>query len=170
MSGFVVAPGNMYKMYEIPFSKMLQPRLGATWAYNGKDTVYASYARYNPAASSLPRAASWARNLGGASIDAFFDQNGVLYGSRQVASLVGKLFVEDMTPRTIDEFMSAPLARSTRTGRDASTGAIARAATSGKTRTTTRASRSTRRPAFRESSTSPTSRRSSRRSAADRPT
>ena len=53
-------------MYEIPFSKMIQPRVGATWAYNGKDTVYASYARYNPAASSLPRAASWARNLGGA--------------------------------------------------------------------------------------------------------
>ena len=42
---------------------MIQPRLGATWAYNGKDTVYASFARYNPAASSLPRAASWARNL-----------------------------------------------------------------------------------------------------------
>ena len=60
-------------MYEIPFSKMLQPRLGATWAYNGKDTVYASYARYNPAASSLPRAASWDRNLVGTFVDAHFD-------------------------------------------------------------------------------------------------
>ena len=50
-------------MYDIPFSKMLQPRLSTTWAYNGKDTVFASYARYNPAASSLPRAASWDRNL-----------------------------------------------------------------------------------------------------------
>ena len=105
VSGFVAAPGNPYKMYEVPFSKMIQPRVGATWAYNGRDTVYASYARYTPAASSLPRAASWARNLGGASIDAFFDQNGVLYGSRQVASSSGKLFVDDMTPRTIDEFM-----------------------------------------------------------------
>ncbi len=105
VSGFVVAPGNRYEMYQVPFSKTLQPRLGATWAYNGKDTIYASYARYVPAASSLPRAASWARNLSGASIDAFFDQNGVLYGSRQNQSLGGKLFVEDMTPRTIDEFM-----------------------------------------------------------------
>ena len=61
-----------YKMYEIPFSKMMQPRVGATWAYNGKDTVYASYARYNPAASSLPRAASWDRNLA-TTINAYFD-------------------------------------------------------------------------------------------------
>ena len=106
VSGFVVAPGNPYQMYEVPFSKMIQPRIGTTWAYNGKDTVYASYARYTPAASSLPRAASWARNLGGASIDSFFDENGVLFGSRQVASSSGKLFVEDMTPRTIDEFMA----------------------------------------------------------------
>ena len=30
----------------------------------------------------------------------------MLYGSRQVASSSGKLFVEDMTPRTIDEFMA----------------------------------------------------------------
>ena len=36
LSGYVAAPGNKYKMYEIPFSKMIQPRLGATWAYNGK--------------------------------------------------------------------------------------------------------------------------------------
>ena len=105
VSGYVASPGTIYKMYEIPFKKMIQPRAGATWAYNGRDTVYASYARYNPVASSLPRAASWARNLGGAYIEAFFDQNGVLYGSRQVASSSGKLFVPDMTPRRIDEFM-----------------------------------------------------------------
>ena len=76
-----LAPGNKYKMYEIPFSKMIQPRLGATWAYNGKDTVFASYARYNPAASSLPRAASWDRNLVGTFIDAHFDANGVLFAT-----------------------------------------------------------------------------------------
>ena len=46
-------------MYDLPFSKMIQPRLAATWAYNGSDTIYGSYARYNPSASSLPRAASW---------------------------------------------------------------------------------------------------------------
>lgn len=105
ISGFVVSPGNIYKMYEVPFKKMVQPRVGATWSYDGNGTVYGSFARYNPAASSLPRAASWARNLGGATIEAFFDQNGVLYGSRQLASSSGKLFVPDMTPRQIDEFM-----------------------------------------------------------------
>ncbi len=50
---------------------------GATWSYNGKDTVYASYATYNPAASSLPRAAAWDRNVL-VTINAYFDQNGVL--------------------------------------------------------------------------------------------
>ena len=63
LSGYTLGAGNKYQMYEIPFSKMIQPRVGATWAYNGTDTIYASYAKYNPAASSLPRAASWDRNL-----------------------------------------------------------------------------------------------------------
>ena len=89
-------------MHDIPFSKMIQPRLAATWAYNGEDTVFGSYATYNPAASSLPRAASWDRNLA-TTINAHFDANGVLFGSTNVASSSGKLFVEDMTPRTIDE-------------------------------------------------------------------
>ena len=44
-------------MFDIPFSKMIQPRLAATYAYNGSDTLYASFARYNPAAKPLPRAA-----------------------------------------------------------------------------------------------------------------
>ena len=102
LSGFTLAPGARYKMYEIPFSKMLQPRLGATWAYNGKDTVYASYATYNPAASSLPRAASWDRNVA-VTINAYFDQNGALIGTDPLASSSGKLFVPDLTPRTIYE-------------------------------------------------------------------
>jgi hypothetical protein len=105
ISGFVLAPGNKYKMYEIPFSKMIQPRVGATWAYNGVDTVYASVARYTPAASSLPRAASWDRNLTGTFIDAHFDANGVLFGSAPVGSSSGKLFVDDLTPRRIDELL-----------------------------------------------------------------
>jgi hypothetical protein len=104
LSGYVAAPGVRYKMYETSFSKMIQPRLGATWAYNGQDTIYASFARYNPAASSLPRAASWDRNLA-TTIDAHFDANGVLISSAPVASSSGKLFVEDMTPRRIDEFL-----------------------------------------------------------------
>jgi Carboxypeptidase regulatory-like domain len=109
VSGFILAcptcaapPGTKYKMYEIPFSEMIQPRLGATWSYNGKDTVYASYATYNPAASSLPRAASWDRNVA-VTINAYFDQNGILLGTDPLASSSGKLFVPDLTPRTIYE-------------------------------------------------------------------
>jgi len=102
LSGYVLSSGTKYKMYEIPFSKMIQPRLGATWAYNGKDTIYASYATYNPAASSLPRAASWDRNVF-STINAYFDQNGVLFATDPVASSSGKLFVPDLTPRTVYE-------------------------------------------------------------------
>lgn len=102
LSGYALSPGTVYKMYEIPWSKMIQPRLGATWAYNGTDTIYGSYAKYNPAASSLPRAASWARNLA-VTINAFFDQNGVLYAVAPNASSTGKLFMPNMTPRTTQE-------------------------------------------------------------------
>jgi hypothetical protein len=105
LSGYVAAPGRRYEMYKVPFKKMIQPRLGATWAYNDRDTVYASYAKYNPAASSLPRAASWDRNLTGTFIDAHFDQNGVLFAAVPVGSSSGKLFQPDMTPRTINEFL-----------------------------------------------------------------
>ncbi|MCL4817770.1 MAG: carboxypeptidase regulatory-like domain-containing protein [Vicinamibacteria bacterium] len=105
LSGYVSAPGNKYEMYKIPFSKMIQPRLGVTFTYNDSDTIYASYAKYNPAASSLPRAASWDRNLIGTFVDAFFDQNGVLFAAVPVGSSSGKLFVEDMTPRTVNEFL-----------------------------------------------------------------
>jgi hypothetical protein len=54
LSGYVSAPGNQYKMYEIPFSKMLQPRV-TTWAYNGKDTVYASYMSTTRQPAPAPR-------------------------------------------------------------------------------------------------------------------
>ncbi len=105
LSGYVAAPGNRYEMYQIPFKKMLQPRLSTTWSYNGKDTVFVSYAKYNPAASSLPRAASWDRNLTGTFVDVHFDQNGVAFAAVPVGSSSGKLFVEDMTPRTVNEFL-----------------------------------------------------------------
>jgi Carboxypeptidase regulatory-like domain len=104
LTGFVAKPGVKYEMYDIPFSKMIQPRLATTWAYNSRDTLFVSYATYNPAASSLPRAASWDRNLA-TTINSHFDANGVLFGSTNVASSSGKLFVEDLTPRTIDEVM-----------------------------------------------------------------
>jgi hypothetical protein len=104
-SGYVAATGNQYKMLNIPFSKMIQPRIGATYAYNGNDTLFASYAKYNPSASSLPRAASWDRNLIGTFVDAHFDQNGVLFGTALVGSSTGKLFDDDLTPRGIDEYL-----------------------------------------------------------------
>ncbi len=109
LSGFVKATatdskGRRYKMYETPFSKMIQPRLSTTWAYNSKDTVFVSYARYNPSASSLPRAASWDRNLA-ATQNADFDANGRLFAVETVASSTGKLFVPDLTPRRYDEWL-----------------------------------------------------------------
>ena len=103
-AGYVLAPGTKYEMYTIPFGKTLQPRVGATWAYNGRDTVYASYARYTPAASSLPRAASWDRNVA-VTIQAFFDETGTLYGNGRLPGSSGKLFVDDLTPRRTDEFL-----------------------------------------------------------------
>jgi hypothetical protein len=109
LSGFVKATGTssdsrQYKMYNIPFSKMLQPRLSTTWAYNQKDTIFVSYARYNPAASSLPRAASWDRNLA-VTQNADFDATGNLFAVENVASSSGKLFVPDLTPRRFDEWL-----------------------------------------------------------------
>jgi len=110
-SGFVKSPATeldpkkrQYQEYDIPFSKMIQPRVSATWAYNDKDTIYASYARFNPAASSLPRAASWDRNLA-VTQNADFDANGNLFAVESVAGSTGKLFVPDMTPRRYDEFL-----------------------------------------------------------------
>ncbi len=105
LSGFSLgSTGTQYQMYDIPLKRMIQPRVGATWSYNGKDTVYASYAKYNPAGSSLPRAASWARNLA-VTINAYFDASGVLYGVSPVASSTGKLFVPNLNPRQVDEFL-----------------------------------------------------------------
>ena len=77
---------------------MIQPRLSATWAYNGKDTVFASYARYNPAASSLPRAASWDRNLTTTIQTRTSTPTATCSRPEHVASSSGKLFVPDMTP------------------------------------------------------------------------
>ena len=103
-SGFELSPGTKYKMYEIDWDEMISPRLGATWSYNQKDTLYASYARYYPAASSLPRAASWARNLR-RSIRAYFRADGSFIGTDPVRSSSGKYFDDGLDPRSIDEFI-----------------------------------------------------------------
>lgn len=104
VSGFALAPGHKYKMYEIDFEDMLSPRLGAVWAFNGRDTIYANYSRYYPAASSLPRAASWDRNLA-RTIRAYFRADGSFIGFDPVASSTGKFFDDDLDPRSIDEYM-----------------------------------------------------------------
>ena len=95
VSGLELAPGNIYSMYEVDFGDTLSPRVGATWSYNGKDTVYANYAKYYPAANSLPRAASWARNLR-RSIRAYFDAAGNYIGTDPVRSSSGKFFQPHM--------------------------------------------------------------------------
>jgi hypothetical protein len=104
VSGFELAPGHKYLMKEIGFGGMIQPRLAATWSYNGKDAVYASYARYYPAATSLPQAASWARNIN-RSMGVLFDAEGNLIGvDRSTSAASGKWFQEGISPRFIDEF------------------------------------------------------------------
>jgi len=104
VSGFELAPGNKYLMKEVGFDEMISPRLGATWSPNGKDALYASYARYYPAASSLPRAASWARNLM-REIYAYFDADGNFLEFSPLRASSGKFFQEGIDPRSIDEFV-----------------------------------------------------------------
>jgi hypothetical protein len=104
IAGFVSSPGTKYKMHNTPFSDMLQPRLGTTWAYNGTDTVFASWSIYNPAANSDARAASWDRNLI-SNINAYFDETGTLLGVSPVASSSGKLFVDGVKPRKTTEIL-----------------------------------------------------------------
>ena len=104
LAGFVSQPGSKYKMKEFKFSDMLQPRLGATWAYNGNDTVWTSYARYYPAANSDARAASWDRNLQLENF-AYFDATGKLIGVEANRASSGKWWQEGIKPTHIDEFM-----------------------------------------------------------------
>jgi hypothetical protein len=93
-----------YQMYEVKFGDQIQPRLGATWAYGDNGTLFTSYARYNPAASSLPRAASWARNLASIRV-ANFDASGHLIDIQALASSTGKFFQPNLDPRTTDEYV-----------------------------------------------------------------
>jgi hypothetical protein len=104
LSGYVLAPGNKYKMYEIPFSKMSQPRLGATWAYNGA-TRSTQLRDVQPGGQLRCRAPRHGTATSATTINAHFDANGVLFGTTPVASSSGKLFVDDLTPRHVDEFL-----------------------------------------------------------------
>lgn len=103
VSGYELAPGEKYKMHTIDFKDMIQPRLGATWNYQEDASVFINYAKYNPEASSLARAASWARNTRSAqNVD--FDKDGNFIESEARDGSSGKFFQDDMTPRSIDEF------------------------------------------------------------------
>jgi len=102
VSGFELAPGEKYEMYSIDWQDMIQPRLGVTWNYDKQDTLFANFASYNPEASSLARAASWARNTR-ATLDVDFDIDGNYIESEPRAGSSGKFFQEGIKPRRIDE-------------------------------------------------------------------
>ena len=103
VSGFALAPGHRYRMVTIRWQDMVQPRLGVTWNYNTTDTVFANYARYNPEASSLARAASWDRNTR-ASLRVLFDEAGQVISSEPRPGSSGKVFQDGLKPRRIDEW------------------------------------------------------------------
>ncbi len=102
VSGFELAPGHEYEMYSVDWKDMFKPRLGVTWQYADRDTLFANFASYNPEASSLARAASWARNSR-RTLNIDFDINGdfIEYAGREGSS--GKFFQENMQPRRVDE-------------------------------------------------------------------
>jgi hypothetical protein len=104
VAGFIASPGTKYKMHTFNWGDMIQPRLSATWAYNGNDTVFASLARYMPPANSDARAASWDRNLV-QTINAYFDASGNLIGFQPNGSSSGKWFESGIRHPEIKEFM-----------------------------------------------------------------
>ncbi|MCB1049942.1 MAG: TonB-dependent receptor [Acidobacteria bacterium] len=105
VSGYRVEQGSTYRMYEVDWTDQIQPRLGLIYNFGPNHSAYANFARYNPAASSLPRAASWARNLSGLIYEAYLDENGTLIEATPRGSSSGKFFVPDMNPRTTDEYL-----------------------------------------------------------------
>jgi hypothetical protein len=104
IAGFIKSPGIKYRMHEFSWSQMIQPRLGTTWAYNGTDTLFASFARYNPPANSDARAASWDRNLV-QTVNSYFDANGKLIGVDPVASSSGKWWQAGIKPPEYKEIL-----------------------------------------------------------------
>lgn len=104
-SGYEEARGNPYVMKKVDFSETFQPRLTATWNYSYTASAFVSFARYNPAVSSLARAASWDRNTGGSTTFVYFDENGGFLDSQTNVSSTGKLFAEGLDPRTMQELI-----------------------------------------------------------------
>ena len=104
VTGLEQSPGTKYKMYEVDWEDMIQPRLGVNWEYSDRGSVYINYAKYNPSASSLARAASWDRNLR-SRIDVSFDANGNFIEGETVDSSSGKWFQDGLEPRHTNEFL-----------------------------------------------------------------
>lgn len=104
-SGFRVDIGNRYEMYDIGWSDMIQPRLGVVRELRDNETVYANFAVYNPMASSLPRAASWARNRRNLVVRNYYNSEGVLVRTQNRGATSGKFFQPDMDPREIHEYL-----------------------------------------------------------------
>ena len=104
VAGYIASPGTKYEMHKFSFGDMLQPRLGATWAYNGTDTVWVSAARYMPPANSDARAASWDRNLV-AQLNVYFDASGNEIGVQPNASSSGKWWQEGIKHPDVKEYM-----------------------------------------------------------------
>ncbi|MFT6897204.1 MAG: hypothetical protein ACJA13_001610 [Paraglaciecola sp.] len=102
VSGYEVAPGAKYKMYELDFLDMIQPRLGITWAYDGDNTVFANFASYNPDTTSLARAASWERYNQSTQL-VYFDNAGEFVGNTVAGGSSGKFFQDDLEARRTDE-------------------------------------------------------------------
>ncbi len=103
-SGYELAIGHKYKMHESKWQNMIQPRFGVAYDWTDNDHVYANFARYNPPASSLARAASWGRNLR-KTLRVNFDANGNFIDIDPVRSSSGKLFQEGIKPRFINEYL-----------------------------------------------------------------
>lgn len=102
VSGYEIALGHKYKMHTVDFKDTFQPRLGITWNYAEDATLFANYASYNPEASSLARAASWARNSQ-KTIDVLFDENGDYLANVPASGSSGKFFQKGIKPKRIDE-------------------------------------------------------------------
>src|SRR5690606_32562009 len=92
-------------MKKVGFGDTFQPRLTATWEYSHSASAFVSFARYNPAVSSLARAASWDRSTGGSTTLVYFDEAGNFLDSETNISSTGKLFAEGLNPRTVQEIM-----------------------------------------------------------------
>lgn len=104
IAGYISSPGTKYLMHHFSYSDMLQPRLGATWAYNGTDTIWTSFGRYMPPANSDARAASWDRNLV-AQVNVYFDATGNLIGIAPNASSSGKWWEDGIKHPELKEYM-----------------------------------------------------------------